>query len=142
MQYYTNVGTSIRKQVNDIKNELKKKNVSPDYKKIETTIDLIEKQLVTLKTKYNTNLNQYSKFTMITPNMRNAVVVKRDDILKNLNLKRTTNVTLKVQAKFRGDKNRKKAAEMRRENNNMRAKLNKRLNAILNQIGNNNKSPQ
>lgn len=140
MSYYTNVGTSITEKILAIKNELANRNKIPNYPEIEKTIDLIEKQLNNLTNNYNKNLNQYSKITTITNNMRNAVVMKRDGILKNLkNLKEKKNAAaIKIQAATRGMKNRKTAANLR-----MRANLTTRLNAILKQIGhNNNKSPQ
>lgn len=132
MSYYTNVGTSITEKILAIKNELANRNKIPNYSEIEETIDLIEKQLNTLTNNYNKNLNQYSKITTITNNMRNAVVMKRDGILKTLkNLKEKNAAAIKIQAAARGMKNRKTAANLR-----MRANLTKRLNAILAQIDN------
>ena len=139
MSYYTNAGTNITEQVLAIKKEMGNKTKSPNYPGIEKTLDLIEKQLNTLVNNYNKNLNQYSKFVNITPNMRNAVVMKRDGILKNLKEKRAAT---KIQAVTRGVINRRKAADMRAENNRLRANITARLDAILKQIGHNNKSPQ
>ena len=137
---YTASGEKIKIQINTIKDELANRNKSPNYAVINKTLDDIETKLKILNNKYITNLN---KFPNVTQNMRNEVVMKRDDILKNLKTKMETNAATKIQAATRGRINRKKANEMRAENNKLRAKITARLNAILDQIGrNNNKSPQ
>ena len=143
---YAKSGEEIKKRVNEILKTMRNENTKLDYLKIDEKLDMIENQLNALGSNYNKNLSKYSKFTAITTNMRNAVVMKRDGILKNLKNMKEKNAATKIQAVRRGVVNRRMAAGMRKQKNNMmlmRKTITNRLNAILEQIGtNNNNSPQ